>query len=1829
MQWTFTCILLGSLAIISASDHGTRSKRDLSFIKRYIFSKFFGSNENDTTPVPPKANYRLFRVPGFDNILVKAVPKVPVVTEIDAPPPSIVEVTESEPVHPSIAIVSKYLGTNKLNDTLFALRGVKDLLQSGVLTAKREGIDKIASFRPVVVESSEVVVDEAQRPFMVYPTLGETIIEKYSPVHTARYPNLPIPSKYSYKQVNNGGVMTYTAHDNQNVFVTKSQRPVHFPSPISYRIQDILLMGPYHLPTSPAMHMRVKSPAPKPVFDVPKFQVPSHTPTGYSYKQVHSDGSMTTYSGSGHVEEHDSGTPVVITEIKKAPMSVVEIEGPAPIPVYNVPKVQVPFQPVKVPSQSSGYSYNQVHSDGSVTTFSGSGHVEEHQGEKSAVVITEHRRPTVVVAEVEGNPGPLNIPKMKAPSGSGYAYNHLHGCVTTNSGSVKEVEYERKPGVVITEPGRPTVVVSNVQGPPAPFPVFHVPKVKVPSGSGYSYNQVHNDGSVTTYSGTGHVEDHQGEKSAVVITEPGRPTIVVADVEGPPAPFPVFDNPNVKIHSSPGFSYDHIHNGGFVTTYSGSGRVVEHEVRKPSVVITELGRPTVVVSDEQGPPAPFPAFNVPKAKVPSGSGYTYDHVRNDGSVTTFSGSGKVIEHNRRPAVVVTEYGTPTVVVSDEERPPAPFPVLNESKVKVSSSPGYSYNQVHNDGTVTTYSGSGHVVEHEERKPTVVITEPARPTVVVADIEGPPAPFPAFNGPKANVLSGSGYSYNHVHNDGSVTTYSGSGHVVEHEERKPAVVITEPGRPTVVVSDVEGPPAPFPVFNGPKANVHSGSGYMYNHVRNDGSVTTYSGSGHVVENEERKPAVVITEPGRPTVVVSDVEGPLAAFPVFNGPQANVHSDSGYTYNHVRNDGSVTTYYGSGQVIEQEGKRPAVVITEPGRPTVVVAGVEGPPAPLPEFNGLNVKEPSSSGYTYNHMRNDGSMTTYSGSGQVIEHDGKGPGVVITKPGRPTVIVSDVEGPPAPFPVFNGSKANSGLHSGSGYTYNHMRNDGSVTTYSGSGHVVEHEERKPAVFITKPGRPTAVVSDVDGPPAPFPVFNGPKATVHSGSGYIYNHVRNDGSVTTYSGSGHVVEHEERKLAVVITEPGRPTVVVSDVEGPPAPFPVFNGSKANSGLHSGSGYTYNHMRNDGSVTTYSGSGHVVEHEERKPAVFITEPGRPTVVVSDVEGPPAPFPVFNGPKANVHSGSGYTYNHVRNDGSVTTYSGSGHVVEHEERKPAVVITEPGRPTVVVSDVEGPPAPFPVFNGPKATVHSGSGFIYNHVRNDGSVTTYSGSGQVLEHEGKGPAVVITEPGRPTIVVPDVDGPPAPFPIYNTPEVKVPSSPGYSYNHVRNDGSMLMYSGSGHVKENEGETSGVVVTETKQLLSLPTFITNRIENVVTTAMGARPPAPEHPVIVEERPDFGHNPYEMPHRLNNGEQVKGSKHSRPTSNVPSGFSYETVHQDGSVTSYTDAGGADGAHVVNDRPMLYPTGPDALYINDNLVKTKTKCKDPTHLHDGANKKGHSHAIVASKNSSFSYTTVSKGVSTTYSGSGHVNNKVDKQVDVTPIIANAPLLVTQTDKDNPEKVMLTPVLSQYSYEQINHHKPENFTVVNVGDAPVVDGQVVKVSSIVSSKSELPSVEVSEVPKDYVFMPPSTTEEPVPTKKSVEVTISSTKKAVEAVPSSSKTPLAAVPTSTKISHSFKPKRVYRKRVRTSTSSSSTRVLKTSAPLSTTPKVSSSTVETSSEGSLSANPIVVLPAENVFSFKQDRADGSSITVLGNKENKVSVVEEPKAPSRGDIPDSSY
>ncbi|XP_028161105.1 uncharacterized protein LOC114353340 isoform X2 [Ostrinia furnacalis] len=1354
MQWTFTCVLLASCAVISASDHGVRSKRDLSFIKRYFMSKILGHHAANTTKiVNPSENYRLFRIPGHDKILVKAVPKIPVVFDTEAAYPAVSEVieTESVPVHPSIAIVSKYLGTSQLNDTLFALKGVKNLLQSGVLTAQREGIDQISTFKeellqPVLVESSNIAVGYNKRPVMVYPTLGETLIGKITPGH--RYPNIKVPTHYSYKQVNKGGVTSYTAHDSQNVLVTEIKRPVPLPAPVNHRIWEILSLGSYRLPTSPVV---------RPVIGMEKDELPPvNMVPGYHSNHLYHEGSGTMHSAQMVLQVEDD-TPVVIEKVTKPVVSKVE----------GVYKVHGSTHKVKLPSHSSGYSYNQVHNDGSVTMYSGSGKIVEHEGEKSTIVMTE--------------------------------------------------------------PGRPTLVVPSVERPPAPIPVYNVPKVKIPSGSGYSYNHVHNDGFVTTYLGSGHVK-HVGEKPAMVITEPGRPTVVMADVEGPPAPIPV--------------------------------------------------------------------YNLPKVKVPSNSGYAYSHV-------------------------------------------------------------------HNDGLITTYAGSGHMVEHLGVQPPVVITEPGRPTVVVADVQGPPAPIPAYNLPKVEAPSSSGYSYSHVHNDGSMTTYAGSGHVVEHEGEMPPVVITEPGRPTVVVADVERPPVMVPVYNSPKVKAPSGSGYSYSHVHNDGSMTTYNGSGHVVEHEGEIPPVVITEPGRPTVVVDDVERPPVMVPVYNSPRVKAPSGSGFSYDHVHNDGSVTTYSGTGQVVEHEEKKSGVVISAYGKPTVVMAGAEGLPAPMPDYNLPNA--PSGSGYTYNHVHNDGFMTTYSGSGRV-----------------------------------------------------------------------------------------------------------------------------------------------------------------------------------------------------------------DHVGEKPAMVITEPGRPTVVVADVEGPPAPIPAYNLPKVKAPSGSGFFYNHVHNDGSVTTYSGSGNVVEHEGERPPVVITEPGRPTVVVADVEGPPAPMPVYNLPKAP--SGSGYFYDHVRNDGLITTYTGSGKVNEHRGERPAAVFTEPGRPTVVVSGVDGHAAPIPVYNAPKAQT----GYSYSHMNNDA----------------------------------FMKNNYNQINT-------------LIVEERPEhmykYEHvrNSYEMPQRPHIREQVKvnvnsQNENSRPSPSSHTGFSYKTVHEDGSVTDYSDVKVTDGAKL--DRPMLYPTGPAETHQHDKgHSAVAEKCKNRTR--GGVSKNCKSHSVAVSSNSShYSYKTVSQDGSTSYSGSGHVQVESAKfdtaahDKEVSSSIVNAPLLVTQTDDDSPQKVTFTPILSKFSYKQVNNHKPDDFQ----------DEKVNNVISAINRTSESQSIDVSEAPKDVYVTPPEVNE-PVPIKKPVQETINTTKKTV-AVPYTTRKSVA-VSTSTKSSH-FKPKRVYRKRVRTSTSRSS---LRTSVPETTTPQESSSTAVTT-EGSLSANPIVVLPEEEkVFPFKQERSDGSSITVVGDKDNKVSAVLEESKTSldRGDIPESSF
>lgn len=172
-----------------------------------------GATTKDFTPTLEtldgnKENYKLYRIPGFDNILVKAVPKIKSKTNLTnednaattTTPPSELE-KEREP---AVAILESYLGTKTMNDTVKALQGVRDMLQSGVLTAQREAADErpketvfvippmtpVAKFQPIVTKPTKVPVTPFLSHVYKLPSPPALLVNR----HMIRMPLAPLPT---------------------------------------------------------------------------------------------------------------------------------------------------------------------------------------------------------------------------------------------------------------------------------------------------------------------------------------------------------------------------------------------------------------------------------------------------------------------------------------------------------------------------------------------------------------------------------------------------------------------------------------------------------------------------------------------------------------------------------------------------------------------------------------------------------------------------------------------------------------------------------------------------------------------------------------------------------------------------------------------------------------------------------------------------------------------------------------------------------------------------------------------------------------------------------------------------------------------------------------------------------------------------------------------------------------------------------------------------------------------------------------------------------------------------------------------------------------------------------------------------------------------------------------------------------------------------------------------------------------------------------------------------------------------------------------------------
>ncbi|PZC72740.1 hypothetical protein B5X24_HaOG210689 [Helicoverpa armigera] len=243
--FVLNCLLLASVAL--ATPNG-REKRDLAYLKNLITSAIFGSqkiNIQQSSVVKTESDYKLFRLPGYEDVMVKVSPKKTVAKEFVYPP--------VKPVN--LNAFGSVVGTKSDDDTLVAVKGVDNLLSTGILYGGPNNLMKetIAPMFPALnkvkyvakekIEAAPVIETVPQPPALTevtQPFVEEKVEFK-----------VPFEQKYSYKQMKNHEPMiTYTAHNNPNeelveTVKTKSELPMC----IKQRIDEAIVLGanPYML----------------------------------------------------------------------------------------------------------------------------------------------------------------------------------------------------------------------------------------------------------------------------------------------------------------------------------------------------------------------------------------------------------------------------------------------------------------------------------------------------------------------------------------------------------------------------------------------------------------------------------------------------------------------------------------------------------------------------------------------------------------------------------------------------------------------------------------------------------------------------------------------------------------------------------------------------------------------------------------------------------------------------------------------------------------------------------------------------------------------------------------------------------------------------------------------------------------------------------------------------------------------------------------------------------------------------------------------------------------------------------------------------------------------------------------------------------------------------------------------------------------------------------------------------------------------------------------------------------------------------------------------
>ncbi|XP_075982732.1 uncharacterized protein LOC142980973 [Anticarsia gemmatalis] len=229
------CLLL---ATIVAAESNEREKRHIGFIKNLISSVLFGGSSTRDIPPPPvlqqDTEYELYRVPGFEDVLVRAKPTLIERTVVRRPE----EVIKINPLE-------AYIGTNNPQETVVAFQNVNNLLSTEIVNRQESGLIR-ETMVPIVSSLGNYVVEEEIVAAPVIEEIVQPVIpEVVKPYETDVKIELPYKPNYSYKQIErNLPVMTYTARNNPDVVVRQRiDLASSLPMCVKQRIDGVVSLG--------------------------------------------------------------------------------------------------------------------------------------------------------------------------------------------------------------------------------------------------------------------------------------------------------------------------------------------------------------------------------------------------------------------------------------------------------------------------------------------------------------------------------------------------------------------------------------------------------------------------------------------------------------------------------------------------------------------------------------------------------------------------------------------------------------------------------------------------------------------------------------------------------------------------------------------------------------------------------------------------------------------------------------------------------------------------------------------------------------------------------------------------------------------------------------------------------------------------------------------------------------------------------------------------------------------------------------------------------------------------------------------------------------------------------------------------------------------------------------------------------------------------------------------------------------------------------------------------------------------------------------------------